>query len=210
MSKTDFTKTVVTLVQEKLGSLGFQKRKYGIMVMAVSEDVIGLVGLNTAHGRGPGILEINPVVGVRNQRVERLVADLLGRPYDEVNPYSAGVHVGYLSPESRYHPYVFEQSAPVDDLANELVDAIRKYGLPFFRSNVTLPALLETMRRRGIAIVTVYRIPVVLHLLGRSAEANTFLSEELAKIGAQTDPASEQLRRFADRFKEWSRTPAVQ
>src|SRR6516165_8634490 len=102
MNASEFTKTVFGLVQERLVTIGFRKRKQGISSLPASEDVLGLVGLNKALARGLGILEINPVVGVRNQRVEKLVAKLLGEPFDELNPFSAGANIGYLSPQSRY------------------------------------------------------------------------------------------------------------
>ncbi len=204
-SSKDFTKAVFALVQERLVSLGFRKRKQGILSLPVAEDVLGLVGLNKATGgRGPGILEINPVVGVRNQRVERLVAELVGEPFDELSPFSAGANVGYLSPQSKYQPFIFTETAPLYGPADQLVDAIRTHGIPFIQSNVPLPMLLETMRlnRFAIQIVAVYRIPVALHLLGKCAEADTVLNDELARLEVRTDPAAERFRVFANRLKE--------
>jgi len=205
MSASQLTKTVLGLVQERLVSLGFRKKKHGILATAVAEDVIGLIGLNMAtSGRGPGILEINPVIGVRNQRVERLVAKLVGEPFDEVSPFSAGANVGYLSPQQKYWPFIFAETAPLDGPANQLIGAIQTYGLPFIMSNVSLPSLLETMRsnRSAIQFVAVYRIPVALHLLGRSMEADVFLNEEIAKLGAGSDPAADRFRCFAGRLRD--------
>jgi hypothetical protein len=55
----DFKKAVFTLIQERLVSQGFRKRKHGIFSLSFTEDVLGMVGLNTATGgRGPSILEI--------------------------------------------------------------------------------------------------------------------------------------------------------
>jgi hypothetical protein len=201
----DLNKAVLTLVQEQLATLGFRKRKQQILSLPVSEDVVGFIGLNIATGgRGPGVLEINPVVGVRNQRVERLVAELVGEPFNELNPFSVGANVGYLSPESKYKPFIFTDAAAIQGPAGQLVGAVRMYGLPFINANAPLPAILETMRTRGFAIdyVAAYRIPVALHLLGKRAEADAFVSDELAKLGARTDPAAQRFRAFAGRFQE--------
>jgi hypothetical protein len=210
MSASDLTKTVFALLQKRLVLLGFRKRKQGILSMSVTEDVLGLIGLNKATGgRGPGVLEINPVVGVRNQIVERLVAELVGEPFDELNPFTAGANVGYLSPQSKYQPSIFAETAPLDGPADQLIDAIRAYGLPFIHSNSSLPTLLETMRSNRFAIqhVAAFRIPAALHVLGRHAEANAFLTDEVAKLGARTDQAAKRFRVFADHFKERNRAP---
>jgi hypothetical protein len=208
----DFRRAVFALVQERLVSLGFRKRKQELVSLSVSEDVLGLIGLNMATGGlGPGILEINPVVGVRNQTVERLVAGLIGEPFDELNPFSAGANVGYLSPQSKYEPFIFAEAASINEPANQLADAVKTYGLPFINSNASLPTLLETMRspRFAIQLAAVYRIPVALRLLGRCAEANGFLNDELAKLGARTDPAAQRFRVFSDRFQDWNQPPAA-
>jgi len=208
MNASEFTKTVFGLVQERLVTIGFRKRKQGISSLPASEDVLGLVGLNKALARGLGILEINPVVGVRNQRVEKLVAKLLGEPFNELNPFSAGANIGYLSPQSRYQRFIFAKSAPLDGPADELVATIRTDGLPFIYSNVSLPALLKTMRstRFAVNLVAVYRIPVLLHLLGNRDQVESFLSDELTKLGARTDSAAERYRFFATRMKECNRS----
>lgn len=69
-----------------LAQLGFDKRKPGIMTIKKSNDVYGWIGLNTATRGKKGYFEINPVVGIRNQKIEKLVADLLGERFNEVVP----------------------------------------------------------------------------------------------------------------------------
>jgi len=205
----EFYKKVLSQVQERIISLGFRKRKHAFS-LSVSEDVVGFLGLNQATGgRGPGVLEINPVVGVRNQRVERLVAELVGEPFDDLIPASAAANVGYLSPYSKYLPFIFTDGFPIDGPADQLVEAVRTYGLPFIHFNVPLHALVETMQstRFAIQVVAVYRIPVALHLLGRNGEADSFVNNELVKLGPRTDPAAERFRTFANRFEALNRKP---
>jgi hypothetical protein len=200
-----FMKTVFALLQQRLVSLGFRKRQHHIFSLSVSEDVLGLVGLNKAtSGRGPGVLEINPVIGVQNRRVGQLVAELAGEKFEETSPFLAQANVGYLSPAAKYQPFLFTETEPVDELADQLVEAVKVYGLPFVRSNEPLPALLHTMRSTRFASPenTVYGIPVALHLLGRNSEADAFLNDELAKLGSQTDAGSQYFRDFASRLRE--------
>jgi hypothetical protein len=204
-----FTNKVFTMVEQRLSSLGFERRKgisSRIPSLCVSDEVLGLVGLNCGHGGwGPGVLDINPVVGVRNQRVERLVAELREEPFNEVSPFT-GRNVGYLSPKKKYWPFLFREGDVVEDMADQLLDSVKMYGLPFITANIPLPSLLETMRRLGEPQVRVYQVPVALHLLGKCAEAGTFVEEELANLGPRTDPAAELFRAFADRFRDWNHT----
>jgi hypothetical protein len=192
-------KTVFASVKERLIALGFRKRKYHF-TLSISEDVVGTVGLNHAtSGRGRGVLEINPVIGIYNRRVGQMVAELLGEKFDGTGICLAQSNVGYLSPASEYVPYLFVEGTPPDSLADQLVDAVTTYGLPFIRSNVPLLNLIETMQptRFGSPFNRDYGIPVVLYLLGRNSEAEAFLSDELIKVGSRTDPASERFRKFA-------------
>jgi hypothetical protein len=204
MSK-GFSKRVITLVEQRLASIGF-KRREGIPSLYVAEDVLGVVGLNRGHsGWGPGVLDINPVVGVRNQRVERLVAEIVGEPFDEVNGFT-GRNVGYLSPRKKFWPFLFQEGDVFEDTVDQLVDAVRTYGLPFITSNIPLSSILETIRRLGQPEAKVYRIPVALHLLGKCSEADAFVDEDLTKLGPRSDLAAESYRAFAPRFREWNHT----
>jgi hypothetical protein len=207
-----FMKTVFALLHRRLIALGFRKGKY-LFTLSISEDVIGTVGLNKATtGRGRGVLEINPVIGVHNLRVGRLVAELAEEEkFDGTGLCLAQANVGYLSPVSDYVPYLFVEGTPPDSLADQLVDAVKTYGLPFIRSNVPLPTLLETMHstRFGNPWNREYGIPVALYLLGRNSEADAFLSEELIKVGSGTDPASQRFRTFASRLRAEMMKPAL-
>jgi len=206
-SSKSFAATVRASVHQSLAEIGFQKRKQGIPFRIVSDDVLAFVGLNTARsGRGPGVLEINTVVGIRNQRVEKLVSALDEFPYNEVSPFTASANVGYLSPVDRYTPFLFREAEPIDPISAELAAAVRDHGLPFVETNGDLATLLTTLRspRRSIQFQSAYRIPVVLHFLERDEEALTYLEGQVAKLDSskQSDPAAEQFRRFAARFRQ--------
>jgi len=199
-----FMKTVLASLQQRLVLLGFRKRKH-VFTIPVSEDVLGMVGLNKAtSGRGPGVLEINPIIAVQNLPVARLVAELAGEKFDETSGALAQANVGYLSPASKYWPFLFTETTPADELADQLVEAVKVYGLPFIRSNEPLPALLHTMcsTRFASPFNTVYGIPVALHLLGKNSEADAFLNDELAKLGSQTNPGAQHYRDFASHLRE--------
>ena len=90
----DFVKNVFRLLRADLASLGFEKRTRGILTITVSSDVLGWLGLNIATRGQKDFIEINPVIGVRNQRIEKLIADILGERFDEVIPPTLTKSIG--------------------------------------------------------------------------------------------------------------------
>ena len=200
----DFTKRVRGTVQKALGVLGFQKRKAGILTLSVTPIVVGSVGLNVAIGRGAGILEINPVVGVRNQEIERLVAELVKETFDEVIPPTLAGNVGYMSPANRYTPFLFTEDTAVEAVADELREAVATNGLPFIKKNADLGTLVEAMQtvRFGIPFVVEYRIPVGLFLLGDHARVEAFIAARVAEIGARNDPAALRYKSFLAKLSQ--------
>lgn len=208
-ASSQFNRAVFQSVQARLASLGFRSREEGILALSIAEDALGLVGLNYAtSGRGPGVLEINPVIGVKNQSVDQLVAELECRPFDLVSPFSVRTNVGYLSPQSKYLPFLFSNGGPIDGTVDELVEAVRMYGLPFIHSNASLSSLLGTMRggRFTIPDVVIYRIPVALYIMGSNAEADVYMEEQLVNLGPRTDEAADRFRSFTVRFRELNRS----
>src|SRR5690242_10447195 len=91
-----------------LGAYGFRKRAGQVLTAELAPDVLGWIGLNRAtKHRAPGEVEINPVVGVRHQAVERLVAELLGIKFHAYVPPTVCTPLGYLLPEARFRSWLF-------------------------------------------------------------------------------------------------------
>ena len=145
-----------------------------VFTRQVAADVLGWVGLNRAVSRGDGLLEVNPVVGVRHQALERVVADLLGERFHDYIPPTVSVHLGYVMPEGRYRPWLFGGDVPVGDVAAEMVGAIVAYSLPFMDDHASLSAVVESMSdgRSGIAEQLAFRRPVGYLLLGEPGRAH--------------------------------------
>jgi len=200
----DFIKDVFQLLHTRLAALGFEKRKPGIFTIKVSDEVVGWIGLNKATHGQKGFLEINPVVGVRNQRIEKLVSDLLGEKFDEVIPATLAGNIGYMMPSDKYRSYTFSQDAPVETIAEELVNGFREYGLPFIRSHTETTALVEGLRtcRFAVRFMADYRIPSGLFLLGRMDDAAAYLNAKLAEIADRSDPAALRYKVFVVKLAE--------
>jgi len=203
MSLVSLTKAAFKLLQDRFTDLGYEKRKPGIFSSVISDDVIGWLGLNIA-GRGRSdALEINPVVGIRNQTVERLVSELTGDAFDELIPPTIAGNVGYLSPERRYWSFTFSGSTSNEEAADQLCASVKKFGLPFMTKAADLQALAEMMEtlRFGMADQLRYRLPVALWLLGNTAQAEAFIGLRLSEIGTRNDPAALRYITFAKNLK---------
>jgi len=182
-----------------LVSAGFRKRSGDVFTRQVAADVLGWLGLNRAVSRGDGLLEVNPVVGVRHQVLERVVADLLGERFHEYIPPTVSVHLGYVMPGGRYRPWLFGGDVPVGDVAAEMVGAIVACGLPFMDDRASLSAVVESMSdgRSGVAEQLAFRRPVGYLLLGEPGRAREEVRASLARLGEREDLAAQRFRGFA-------------
>jgi len=201
----DFVRYILDLAAENLARISYQKRRREIFTLPLNAEAIGWLGLNIAtQGRGPGVLEINPVVGVRHQELERLVSELSGIKAHEYIPPSIGTNVGYLMPEKKYKPWLFQERDEYEALVAGMVSTVEKFGRPFMERNAELSILYETMRELGVADNLNYRLPVACVLLGRKVEAEVFLDAKLTEMGGRTDQAANDFVKFATSLRRAS------
>ena len=193
---------VVAACRDRLGAVGFKKRAGEIFTVDVADEVLGWLGLNRAVGRGDGLLEINPVVGVRHQAIERLVAELKGERFHAYIPPTVSLHVGYLMPEKRYRPWLFDDRN-VAEAADAMVSAVETYGVPFMKQHSSLDALTALMATGDVGIreQLSYRLPIAYHLLGDADRATAALTAALDDLAERRDVAAERFRAFAAAFQ---------
>jgi hypothetical protein len=199
----DFIAGVFAMAAEKLAVGNFQKRKPGIFTLGLNTEIIGWIGLNTAHYEDG--VAINPVVGVRHQKLETLIAELLDSKPSKYIPPSFSRPVSYLMPQKKYVEWSFKEGDDCEPLAGEMVAAIEKFGRPFMEQNSTLETLYKTLlnSKRGTPPDQLdYRIAVASVLLGKRAEAEAFIDAKLREIGNRTDEAAAWFRKFATKIRE--------
>lgn len=183
-----------------LGRLGFRRRAQGVVTLEVAEDVLGWLGMNRAIRNG--ILEVNPVVGVRHQRVERLLAELTGVRFHPWSPPTLSSHLGYQMPQRAYVPWMVRAVEDGPGVAAAMAAAVQDYGLPFIRANTSLAALATgVVEGSGMPEQLSYRLPVVWHLLGDDARAEAALAQQLELLGEADDPAARDFRAFAEALR---------
>lgn len=196
---------VLASCKSAVSTLGFKKRAGDIYTLPVAPDVIGWLALGHTSYRKMW-LEIFPNVGVRHQAVERLVAELLDRPFHQYSPPTLITGLGYVSPENQYTPLQIETiEGSVAPIA-KLKDDLRRFGMPFMERYATPGALLEELtdskyRYSGRDRRT-HRLPVALYLAGDLAGARTCLDQGLAERAGRSDAEAIEFSGFAMRLGE--------
>ncbi len=192
-----------------MADLGFRAVASGHRyVIELATGMMGTVGLNNAtKGYGPGVTSIYPIVGVRVDTVERTVAEFQGVKLHRYYPATISHPLVYIAGRRASEvPWVFGPGH-TEEPAADLVTTLERFGLPFMREHVTLPAVLDAMDRRWCTSPE-YRKPVVLALLGRLPEAYAMLDQVTAEIGTREDLAAQRWRRFAVAFRQRDWAPS--
>lgn len=191
-------------VVERLGRLGFVKRAGLIFTLPLHGDVVlGWVGLNKATRGGRGEVVLNPVVGVRHQGVEKVVAELRGEKYHGYVPPTVSSPLRYLMPVDERREWVLKKDGGDEAVADHLAGAVERFGCQFIRSCASSAGLVAAVRAgHGHVHQNCYRLPVALLLAGNVVEAAQVIEQELGALGVRSDPAAEQLREFASRLRQ--------
>jgi hypothetical protein len=181
-----------------LAKIGLKKRAGYVFTLDLAPNVLGWLGLNRAtRHHGPGEVEINPIIGVRFQDIERLVAECRGEKFHAYLPPTVSSPLGYLMPENKYMAWMFVPGGS-EEVASDMANAIAMHGVPFMRSALGLadvrPRLQDCFDPSNKLD---YRRPVAALLAGDIEQAHALLENSLATLGARTDLAAEDFRRFA-------------
>src|SRR5207248_2932149 len=186
-----------------LASIGFKKRAGGIFTAELGDEVLGWVGLNRASEHQPkGHFEVNPVIGIRLQRVEHEVARLSSRGFHPYLPPTVSTPLGYLMPEARYKAWIIRSPDGPPAAVRLVADAIDAYGLPFIKANAANDAVVQLLDHRRLEPPQVYRVAVIQAFAGSPADGILLLSEAVQRLGTRKDPAAKALRAFSERFRE--------
>ncbi len=183
---------VYRLIQESLCSQGMQKRTQGFFTRPLAENVIGAVGLNAATKHD---FHINPLIGIRHQSLEQLLAQLEGR---EFHPYVAptiATPIGYLIDPPEYREWPFEVGKDNATMVAAMVHEITTVGFRYMEANQTIEAMCERIVKDQHFMMhsDVYQLPVGYLMLGRYEEAEEVVRRELEKIAAHKPPTVEEL-----------------
>ena len=187
-------------ISEALVPLGFRVRTSGILTTPVGDDVSGWLGINTTSKNQ--VVEINIVIGIRSESVERLISEMMQSPILGRCAPTVTTHLGYLMPGGAYHPWFFSGQAK-NSPVSPIKAAVREFGLPFMRKNASLPQLAGCLRQPTLAHrdQVIYRLPSCYFVMGDHAAADALCRRYAEELGDRGDAAAEQYRTFADRLE---------
>jgi hypothetical protein len=204
MAVGEWAKGVMKLAQHDLGGIGMVKRQAWVFTCPLTNECLGWVGLNRAIKSQKGLLEINPVIGVRYQPLEKLLSDLIGEEFHSYLPPTVSVHLGYLMPQERYTPWLFRTGESDSETMSSMLTAISRFGLKFMHENASLDHLCRTLAssKIGIPEQVNYRLPLAHLLSGQVSKAEHSLQAKLQEMGNRSDAQAEKYRAFALRLAE--------
>jgi hypothetical protein len=193
---------VVASAVPLLTHLGFRKRTGYLFTIEITPNVLGWLGLNRATKyQTTGEVEINPVIGVRFQDVERIVAEDREEGFHPYVPATISTSIGYAMTEQRYRSWVLLPNCSVDVVA-DMTRAIATSGLSFMRSVTSLPELRGRLDERlGPEHLLVYRRPAAALLAGDLEGARSLLDDATRALDDRTTLAAIEFRRFAKNFR---------
>ncbi|MFF4654441.1 hypothetical protein [Streptomyces sp. NPDC001381] len=186
--------------RKALVELGFRKRG-GSLLRDDGEGASGWIGLNVATYGLPASLGVNPVVGVRFDRLDEVMRALRDDLPKEPMPVISRP-LGYLMPENSFRLWEFRQGRDVQSVAESMARAVSEYGEPFmkkysewvnFSRDLEAPGLLMEHERAKV-------LPVVRALDGRVEVARGVVADELARISGMSDVYAQSYRAFAEKF----------
>jgi len=188
-------------LEERLAGDGFRRRAGFLYSVALSPGVVGWLGLNRILGEPGLLLSINPVVGVRHNKVELLVSSLAGNQSDPKTTTFAEP-LAYVMPEGQYREWSFHAVEDTPHVLDDLAAAVREHGLPNMKRWSDLSALLGVVQQDGeILEYQARRVPAALALLGRKSEAARSVSMYLERMaGRLSYPDYLKYARAFDRY----------
>jgi hypothetical protein len=201
-------KQILRTARNALATVGYSKEGSGeVFTKPVAEDVLGWVGLMTDPA-DDGVLEISPKVGVRHEQLHRFVDRVAGRD-GSLAPTVSKV-LGYLMPAGTANVvWRFDDPTLYDAQAENMIEAISDYGVPYMRRNIALDHLVVTLRQDGLWEYSQELIPVAHVLNGDPESAKTFIDAELRKLAGRDDPAADDFRTFAKSLRKELETRAL-
>jgi len=193
---------VMQITHRKLVDHGYKKRSSQIFTLDLSSEFLGWLGLNRAVQRGDGSLAINPVIGVRYQRLERILADLMDEEFHAYIPPTLSVNIGYLMPDNSYKTWSFFEKTNNLRIVDDMVAAIKKYGISFMDAMSNEDAILEALKVSDYSMPESrkFRLPLINYLRGDIEQARAELMTTLEEVNNREDMAAQYFREFTQRL----------
>jgi hypothetical protein len=183
MEPRAFRTGVIEELRRFLESEGLRKRAGLVFTGKPSEGTLRWVGLSTVTRHAGLFISVTPVVGVRNQAVERLVAALRGVEFHSFAPATLAAPLANLTPGRTGTSLVFMSARGTAGPLAVFRSDFRRYGAEFCRRHSSLPELCTGLERADLGFPQArFRLPACYYLLGRREEAIAFVATNLSAL----------------------------
>jgi hypothetical protein len=191
-------------IVRSLATLGWEERLKGMLTHELRSDdgIVGWLGLAVTPRAERGYVSVNPVVGVHDPEVERLVAKFQGKRYQPFADGTIGRPLGYLMPTKSFRTWRFD-SKTIANGAEDLAEAVDRYGLPYAEENADRRKLAETLERDDFVDSRILRIPVFLLLLGERERALNYARDAKQRFRSDPGPAASAYAEFGEHLREF-------
>ncbi|MHC4621275.1 MAG: hypothetical protein ACYTEQ_26305 [Planctomycetota bacterium] len=196
--KKGLKKIVMPIVRERLEKLGMRKRRGDYYTLELNSEVIGIVDLSPSHYNRGRLLTINPIIGVRHQPLEKLLAELKEEKFHSYIPPTILIPIGYLMPSKSFITWKFMFDINYEVIVDDMINAIKKYGFAYMDDHKTLEAIFDSIiygYRKDQP--TWYLIPVGYYLLGDSKKAKKYINNKVNEIRDYPDMILKNYQKFA-------------
>jgi hypothetical protein len=172
----------------------------------------GVVSLPVTSHRDDPAVYVTPGLGVRHERLERLIAELCGKPQDKFLPSSIGTSLVRLTNMNEHGLPSLHPAPNIQGQIAELVSVIYDYGFKWMKENATLDAILQGSLefRYSWRDHARFRIPAIYYLKGDQDSASFWIERGLAEVGPDENIYADQYRRFAKGLLDRLGSPSEQ
>ncbi|GAT70884.1 hypothetical protein PS9374_06572 [Planomonospora sphaerica] len=191
-------------MKESLKAAGFSAtRSRGIFIQGRESGGSGWLGLNENDSEMPRSLSIDPVVGVRHDKVQEAWAELDANS-DILKSPTLFSPLGYLMPEPAYREWRFSRDGDHRSTAREITSSVMQYGGPFIERWADWRNFSEGIHETDL-LLDVNRfiiIPIVRAFDGDVLGAKDMVDQEVARLDSMSseDVYAKRYRAFAERF----------
>lgn len=199
-------KLIEDALREPMRGIGCRPRAAGWFTIGVAPHNLGVIAVATASAHtAPGTGSATLHIHVRNEDVERVVADVCEYKVEGYRTTTAGTSIGYLMPAQAWHDW-FVSADTVGSVAAEMAAATHHYALPYLNALASDPQRLLTAVLQSPVYsqaIGVCRAVVVMAQMGDHGGALALLEEHLEAVEGRTDAAAVELTKVASPLRKW-------
>lgn len=199
-------------LRDPLERAGWRPRAAGWFTHPISRTHLAVVALSAAvEHSAPGAAQVTLHVGLRDESVEPVVAELCGTRNDGYRDRTVSTSIGYLMPEQRWHEWLVDEDT-ADAAAEDMSGAVTAYVEPYLRSLAHDPRAMIAAAKRSPAYIQATgkcRVVVLLAQHEGHERAATYLRSLAAELSDRDDEAALAERRMIEAARHWvDRAPA--